>query len=200
MTETTPTSANPRSARVYQLEHYRFTHNLPPEMRNQLKEIFAHWSDSERAERLVREIIDQAPDSLGVRIVAYRFYFYRRRSAEAAHWALSCMDWLADQLKIPKDWQAVTPDMADFRNWHAYSRLWLQSLAAYAYNMARLKHITEALHALDKLQELDPQDRVGTQHLRQIFTHPDHDAGMLFPKEYEHWRFSPVTDVHSPSK
>ena len=86
--------------------------------REKLKEIFAHWEESETAEALVRDIIDQTPDSLVVRIVAYRFYFYRRRCREAAHWALACLEWLSDQLHLPRDWRQVTPDMADFRHRH----------------------------------------------------------------------------------
>ncbi|TWH71491.1 hypothetical protein LX59_01779 [Azomonas agilis] len=188
MTQTAPPEARP-SARIYQLEPYRFSNNLPPDTRDKLKEIFAHWSESEKAEALVREIIDQAPDTLGVRIVAYRFYFYRRRSAEAAHWALSCLDWLSKRLDLPDDWRAVTGDMADFKNWHAYTRLWLQSLTAYSYNMARLGKQAESLAALDKVNELDPSGKLGAARLRQVFTGPRGDAGMLFPKEHEHWRF-----------
>lgn len=180
---------SPSSARIYQLETYRFHNNLPPEMRDKLKAIFAHWSESEKAEKLVRDIIDQAPDTLGVRIVAYRFYFYRRRSAEAAHWALSCIEWLSNTLKLPADWREVTAEMADFRNWHAYTRLWLQSLTAYAYNMARLGNEQEYLAALDKVEELDSAGKLGAAHLRQVFTGPRGDAGMVFPKDHEQRRF-----------
>ena len=197
MTDLAPPEARP-SARVFQLEPYRFSNNLPPEVRDKLKVIFANWSESEKAEALVREIIDQTPDTLGVRIVAYRFYFYRRRSAEAAHWALSCLDWLSERLNLPQDWRQVTPEMADFKNWHAYTRLWLQSLTAYAYNMARLGNEAESLAALDKINQLDPQGKLGAEHLRQVFTGPRGDAGMLFPKAHEHRRFSGVLDLQPP--
>lgn len=52
--------------------------------------MFAHGSDSEKTEALVVQTIDQAPDTLGVRIVADRFYFYRRRSQQAANWVADC--------------------------------------------------------------------------------------------------------------
>ena len=164
------------------LERYHFAYNLPPETREKLKEIFAHWEESETAEALVRDIIDQTPDSLGMRIVAYRFYFYRRRCREAAHWALACLEWLSDQLHLPRDWRQVTPDMADFRHWHAYTRLWLQSLTAYSYNLARLGEDQESLAALDKVAELDPDEKLGAPGLRQVFTGERGDAGMIFPK------------------
>lgn len=174
-------------ARIYRFEPYHFGHNLPPQLCAKLKEIFAHWNESEHAEALVREIIDEAPDTLGVRIVAYRFYFYRRRSLEAAHWALACLAWLSARLDLPPDWRGVTADMADFTHWHAYSRLWLQSLTAYAYNMARLGREAESLAALAKVEELDPEGKLGAARLRQVFTGPRGDAGMVFPKQYENW-------------
>lgn len=185
MLETTPRA----SARIYPFEPYHFTHNLPPDTRDRLKEIFANWQDSEKAEAMVREIVDAAPDTLGVRIVAYRFYFYRRRSLEAAHWALACLAWLSERLGLPADWRAVTSDMADFSHWHAYTRLWLQSLTAYSYNLARLGNEAESLAALDKVAELDPAGKLGAPRLREVFTGPRGDAGMVFEKAYENWRF-----------
>ena len=176
------------TARIYAFEPFPFSNNLTPQTRDKLKTIFAHWSDSEKAETLVREIINQEPDTLGVRIVAYRFYFYRRRSLEAAHWALSCLSWIATRLGLPEDWRQVTPEMADFSHWHAYTRLWLQSLTAYAYNLARLGRQGESLAALAKVEELDPDGKLGAPRLREVFTRPADDAGMVFPKAYETWQ------------
>ena len=119
----TDSNAQQRESVILSFEPYHFANNLPPEIREKLKEIFANWSDSEKTEAMVREIIDNTPDTLGVRIVAYRFYFYRRRSLEAAHWALSIMEWLATQLSIPADWREVTAEMADFKEWHAYKEI-----------------------------------------------------------------------------
>ena len=178
--------AAPESARLLNFEPWRFSHNLPPDVRQKLKEIFAHWQDEPRAEALVQEILEQSPDSLGIRIVAYRFYFYRRRSREAAAWALRCLDWLSVQLGLPARWQEVTADMADFAHWHAYTRLWLQSLTAYAYNMARLGELDEALAALAQVERLDAEGKLGAGHLREVFAGPRGDAGMVFAKHDEH--------------
>lgn len=71
-------------------EPFHFAHNLPPDTRERLKAMFAHGSDSEKTEALVVQTIDQAPDTLGVRIVADRFYFYRRRAQQAANWVADC--------------------------------------------------------------------------------------------------------------
>ncbi|MDR3395502.1 MAG: hypothetical protein P4L70_10925 [Parasulfuritortus sp.] len=176
------------SARIYSLEPFHFANNLPPATREKFKEVFAHWNESDKSETMVREIIDDAPDTLGVRIVAYRYYFYRRRSREAAHWAMACLDWLSERLNLPSDWRLVTPEMADFSHWHAYTRLWLQSLTAYSYNMTRLGHEEEALAALDKIEVLDPDGKLGAPRLRQVFAGSHGDAGMVFEKEYENWR------------
>lgn len=190
MPESTPHSERPPAgARIYRLEPHHASH-LPPDTHAKLKDVFAHWNESEKAETLVRDIIDQAPDTLGVRIVAYRFYFYRRRSLEAAHWALACIEWLSLRLGLPADWREVRAEMADFAHWHVFTRLWLQSLTAYAYNLARLGREAESLEALDKVEELDPSGKLGAPRLRQVFNGPRGDAGMVFPKESENWRFA----------
>lgn len=176
-------SQPPRSADVLNLEPFRFSNNLPPEARDKLKEIFAHWSEAATEEALVLQLIAEAPDSLGMRIVAYRFYFHRRRPAEAAERALACIEWLARSLGLPEDWRQVKPYMADFSRWHSYTRLWLQSLLAYAYNMARLGNQEESLAALDKVEELDVEGKLDVAHLREAIVHPYEDAGMVFPKE-----------------
>ena len=71
----TDSKALKKESVILSFEPYHFANNLPPATRDKLKEIFANWSDSEKAETMVREIIDETPDTLGVRIVAYRFYF-----------------------------------------------------------------------------------------------------------------------------
>ena len=63
-------NAPQNKAVVLSFEPYHFANNLVLEARDKLKEIFAHWSDSEKSESVVREIIDQAPATLGVRIPA----------------------------------------------------------------------------------------------------------------------------------
>jgi hypothetical protein len=194
----TPLRTPPKSARVATFEPFHFANNLPPGTRDKLKEIFANWRESVKAEALVRDIIDSAPDTLGVRIVAYRFYFYRRRSLEAADWALACIDWLSQRLGLPPDWRDVQPEHADFAEWHSYTHLWLQSLTAYAYNLARLGREEESVEALDKVAELDPHGRLGAAALRNVFTGDRGDAGMLFPKEFENRR-SPRTYPHEES-
>lgn len=170
-------------ASVIELERYHFTHHLSPATRDRLKEIFASWQESEKAEALVRDILAQEPDTLGVRIVAYRFYFYRRRPREAARWALACMEWIADRLGLPRDWRQVTPEMADFSHWHAFTHLWLQSLTAYAYNLARVGDDAESREALAKVAELDSRGKLGAASLGEVLFGPRGDAGMVFPKD-----------------
>lgn len=180
------------SSNVVGLEPSPFARHLEPAMRCKLKAIFAHWNDSESGEALLREIIDAAPDTLGARIVAYRFHFYRRRSREAAHWALACLDWLSTRLGLPADWREVHPGMADFAHWHAYTRLWLQALTAYAYHLTRLGEEEAALAVLAKVAQLDPGRRLGAARLRRVFAGRRGDDGIAFDQDWENWR-SPAT-------
>lgn len=193
-----------QSADFQSLESHNFEDQLPKGTRRKLKEVFANWSESERAEALVREIISESPDTLGARIVAYRFYFFRRRSREAADWALSCLEWLSKELGLPDDWREVMPDMADFTQYqHSYIRLWLQSLTAYSYNMARLGDRETALAGLDKMLQLDPEGQCGAMRLRTVLTQPHDDAGLVFAKDAEkrrfpNFQFRRVQDIGEP--
>ena len=46
------------TARLDHFEPFHFANNLPPDTRETLKAIFANWSDSEKTDALVRQIID----------------------------------------------------------------------------------------------------------------------------------------------
>lgn len=189
------------AATFQSLESYDFEDQLPVGTRRKLKAIFAQWSETERAEAMVREIIAESPDTLGARIVAYRFYFFRRRSREAAHWALSCLGWVSSQLGVPSDWREVTAEHTDFSQIsHAYIRIWLQSLIAYAYNMARLGERDIALAALDRLNALDPAGKCGAKRLRDVLANPLEDAGLVVSKDsesrrYPNFQFRRVEDI-----
>ena len=154
-------SVKPQLAKIYGLDMHFFKIDMSDEARVKLKFCFAQWENTEKAEAGVRELIDQTPDCLGVRVMAYRFHFHRRHSLEAAHWALVCLDWLSARLGLPHDWRQVHIEILGRHRGHAYMKLWLQSLSGYACNLARLGCQDDALAVLNKVNELDQAGRVG---------------------------------------
>jgi hypothetical protein len=175
------------AARIYPFATPASALALPRAARAKSEAVFARWGESEAAEALLKEVLHDAPNSLGVRIVAYRFYFYRRHPLEAARWALECLDWLGKRLGLPRDWRRVSPDMASFTHWHAYPCLWLQSLAAYGYSMARLGHAEQCRAAQNKLDELDPSGRLGTARLRPVSVRGCCETAHLVPGDEISW-------------
>jgi hypothetical protein len=180
------------TARIYAFPTAATTLGLPRSARERAQALLAHWWESGAAEPLVRELIDEAPDSLGARIVAYRYYFYRHRHAEAAHWALACLHWLALRLDLPSDWYEVQPDMAGFTHWHAYPCLWLQSLNAYGYGIGRLGKHPQWRAVQEKLAELDPGGQLAAARLRPMPS--GNPRGCCQAPDEEEWRLPEGVD------
>lgn len=174
------------TARIYAFPTAATTLGLPRSAQERAQALLAQWWESSASDGLVRELIDEAPDSLGARIVAYRYYFYRHRHAEAAHRALACLHWLALRLDLPSDWREVRPDMAGFTHWHAYPCLWLQALNAYGYGIRRLGKHAQWRAVQEKLAELDPGGQLGAARLRPM-PGGSHRACCQAP-EAEDWR------------
>lgn len=159
----------PRPARLYPLDPFAIAAGRPsPEQRARLAAIFARDADLASAEARLGALLAAAPHGLGGRLLAYRFYFYRRQPRQAAHWALACLEWAAGHLAIPRDWRGVDACLPVLAARPAYRRLWVEALAAYAYHCAQLGERREAAAAARKLADVDPSGRLAANRLRPI--------------------------------
>lgn len=121
------------------------------------------------AEIHLREAQALAPEHAAVLIGLYRFYFYKGRLAECLEIAEVCLKKAARENNIASDWRLVGPADADFTRWDAlWPRFFLFTLKGYAYLNMRLGRLVEGRHAVAKLLELDPQDRIGAKVLLDI--------------------------------
>lgn len=128
------------------------TLDLPAEAEAALKAAGAAWADEARAENHVLEALELAPHALAARIGAYKFYFYRNRLDAALPHALGCLELAARRLNRATDWRLVDPVPCGAEPW---PRLWLQSLVAYGYLLARLGRLIEAREVLSKAALMD---------------------------------------------
>lgn len=157
------------AARLYRLDPFALAAGRPtPEQRERLAAIFARDADLASAEARLNAMLAAAPQGLGGRLLAYRFYFYRRQPRPAAAWALACLDWAAAHLGIPADWRSVGATLPVLAERPAYRRLWVEALAAYAYHCAQLGERREAAAAARKLADIDPSGRLAANRLRPI--------------------------------
>lgn len=153
---------------------------LPAAAEAALRACSQSWHDAAVAEGHLHTALTAAPQSLAVRIGAYKFYFYRNRLGEAAAQALACLGLAAETLGLAADWRLVRPDQAPFWDLLPQPRLYLQSLLAYGYCRVRLGDADEGRAALVKVAELDPADRFGAARLVAVV-----DRGGVDPEDEE---------------
>lgn len=125
-------------------------------------------SDPAATERVVLQALALAPDDIGARLAAYRFYFYNHRLADALPQADSIIVLMARRLNIATDWRLVRPGDAAFSSADEAPSLYLQALLAWGYGNVRLGQVDEGCRALEKVAEIDPRDRFGVRRLLAV--------------------------------
>lgn len=103
-----------------------------------------------------------------VKIGEYRYYFYKGRLAEASVVAKDCLVIVALELGIPSQWQVVETHHGKFREDEPAHRFYLFCLKAYAYLLLRRNLMDEGRAAVDKLLQLDPDNKVGGRVLLDV--------------------------------
>ena len=110
-----------------------------------------------------------APDHVAVLISLYRYYFYKGRLLQALSVAIQCLDRAQFEMELPGDWRQVQIWDADFNDYGAVlPRFFLFTLKGYAYLNMRLGDLSEGRVALDKLMQLDPDDKMGGSVLQNV--------------------------------
>lgn len=141
---------------------------LPAVAVEQLRLASLAYADSTKAEMHLTLARAIAPGNPVVKIGEYRYYFYKGRLEEALEVAWDCLVIVAGELGIPSQWSSVQPYHADFRNDEPAHRFYLFCLKAYAYLLLRQNRMAEGRDAVDKLLQLDPDNKVGGQVLLDV--------------------------------
>ncbi|HEY3327522.1 MAG TPA: hypothetical protein VGK14_10175 [Novimethylophilus sp.] len=142
--------------------------SLPTVAEEQLRLASMAYADDTKAEMHLALAKAVAPNNPVVQVGEYRYYFYKGRLAEALKVAVTCLVSVAAELRLPARWQEVTPSHADFRNDEPAHRFYLFALKAYAYLLLRLKRMDEGRAVVDKLLQLDPDNKVGGKVLLDV--------------------------------
>lgn len=125
-----------------------------------------------------------APEHLTVLVAIYRFYFYQHRWEEANLVAGRALSVSGARLGFPEQWRQLTAQHLGFGVMRSMglTRFYLFALKAAAFLTLRRGDPLEAIAMLEKLIELDPQDRIGAQALLAIARescNPEDDAEPL---------------------
>jgi len=145
-----------------------FGHGLPVNIRLLLQQATRAYEQTERAEALLLQARQLAPDALEVGIALYKFYFYKYRLRDAEAIALETLTAAAELGGFAPDWQVLAADSADWQAPLGPERAYLFTLKALAFIRLRQAHGTEANSILQKLRELDPNDQVGASVIRDL--------------------------------
>ena len=106
-----------------------------------------------------------APNSLTVLVSMYRFYHEQRRYLDAIHVASKAMTEVAPMISFPDHWSDITfNDLANgVMSSFSLVRFYLLVLKASAYLHLQINQIAEAVRMLNKVVELDTNDRLGAR-------------------------------------
>jgi tetratricopeptide (TPR) repeat protein len=149
-------------------EQMMFGRNIPPEINLRMQQAVAAYEDTDRAEQLLWDAHKLNPEQLEVYIALYKFYFYKKRLAEAEKVAREALAVSARVGKFPADWQMLTRDSADWQQHDGPERVYLYTMKALGFIRLRLDDYQEGEAILNKLQILDPDDQVGGSVLLEL--------------------------------
>lgn len=134
---------------------------LPPEASSLLEEAMSHYTNTEKAESLLRKALAAYPDALPLYFSMYKFLFYKGRLQEAEQAARSALETAAEQGGFPNSYETLTPEIADWTRYDSPQHFYLFSLKALAFIRLRLGDSDGCERMLSKLRELDSADTIG---------------------------------------
>ena len=107
------------------------------------------------------------PSSLTVLVSLYRFYYYQHRYEDALICADKAMSIAAQTLQMDVPWQELNMDTLAYglMNSMTLVRFYLMTLKGAGYLNLRLDNIEVGVEMLEKVMELDKEDRLGTGYL-----------------------------------
>ncbi|MBY6260656.1 hypothetical protein EI613_01790 [Azospirillum sp. 412522] len=140
--------------------------DLPPEAERCLHLAAASYADSGAALAHLARAAEVAPGHRLVDLGHYKFHFYKANLDQALVYGERMIGHAMVSLGINHaDWRSVTPATADFRGLEPAPRLFLFALVAIGYLLLRTGRLESGREALNKVRDLDPDDRFGAARL-----------------------------------
>lgn len=108
-----------------------------------------------------------APESLSVLVAIYRFYYYQHRYEDALVCAQRALEVTAKKLKMNISWEELDMNTLGYGLMSSMTlvRFYLLTLKGAGYLNLRLDNIELGVQMLEKVKELDSEDRLGTGYL-----------------------------------
>ena len=121
------------------------------------------------AEPILLKAFAIEPENLSVLVALYRFYYYQHRYPEAIDIAYQAMTVTAPMISFPDHWSEITMRHLGIGVMKSFTtvRFYLLALKGCAYLHLRMNKIDQGVRMLNKVIEMDSQDRLGAKGLLQ---------------------------------
>lgn len=142
-------------------EHLQLSADVPVPVRQIVQRAIASYEDKPLAEQLFKQALQLAPDEMEIYVAFYKFYFYQKYLPEAEQIAQQTLHKISEMTGLPEDWRRLKSEFVHWANPDSPIRYFLYTMKALGFIALRQEKLILAHEILDKLTELDPDDRVG---------------------------------------
>jgi hypothetical protein len=153
----------------FEAESLYFEDQLPEEVAGLLEAAASAYGDESAEQQLLRAYFLE-PEHLTVLVALYRYYYYQHRYPDAFLVAERAMDISARQLELRCTWQQLTLERlgVGVAKSMTLTRFFLMALKGSGYLQLRMGDTRSGLARLEKVAELDVDDRMGVRTLVEI--------------------------------
>jgi len=149
-------------------EHLQLSAGVPVPVRQMVQQAIASYENKPVAEELFKQALELAPDEMEIYVAFYKFYFYQKYLSEAEEVANRTLSKVADLTGLPADWRRFKKEFAHWTSPDSPVRYYLYTMKALGFIALRQENLSLANVILDKLIELDPDDRMGGSVIKEL--------------------------------
>jgi tetratricopeptide (TPR) repeat protein len=150
-------------------ESLYFDEPLDSQTKQLLDAAAENYGEAEAEESLLRAYFLE-PEHPMVLVALYRYYYYQHRLEDALRVAERVLKTFAERLELPRDWQRLTEQQIGNGVMVSMTmiRFYMLALKGAGYLELRLGRHEAALARLQKVADLDTNDRLGAQALLNV--------------------------------
>jgi len=145
-----------------------FDQPLPEDVKQLIQQAASLYHKPE-SERMLLEALKLEPSHPMVHVALYRYYYYKHRLEDALKIAERTLHDSGTRLGFSASWrQATLERLHASEKIMAEVRYYLLALKGAGFIYLRLGHIEEGLMRLQKVADMDAEDRLGTRSIIQV--------------------------------
>jgi len=150
---------------------------MSAEVERLINEASEQYGNGDAESRLLRAYV-LAPKNLSLLVAMYRFYYYQHRWHDALYIADQAMKVSAEMLEMTAHWRLLTPAHLGTPAMRSMGllRFYFLALKGAGYLCLRMDDREGAIERLQKVVELDPQDRLGATFLLKMALYGSEDG------------------------